>query len=228
MKKYSKLFVALMALCSVQYAVAGNEVNVSAGNASVLMIANEARIIVDTRNTIVVEMNRNGKHDEEEPAKPLQEYLQSRGNDFVADFPNVVATGINYFQARIYKKLQGNGGVKVSNISNPTHEFRIIIDELDYGNSATSIIANVPGVSVFATGFSGRVGGMIIKGRVEYVNLSTGMAEVVFDIPHFRGHAESSDKLRMGSLLYEVASEIVKYAKKGVSNGEPVEATKLK
>ena len=228
MKNFSKLFVALMVLCSAQYAVAGNEVNVSAGDASVLMTANEARIVVDTRNTIVVEMNRNGKHDEEEPAKPLQEYLKGRGNDFVADFPNVLATGITYFQARIYTKLERKGGVKVADVSNPTHEFRIIIDELDYGNSATSIIANIPGVSVFATGFSGRAGGMIIKGRVEYVNLSTGKAEVVFDIPHFRGHAQPSDKLRMGNLLFEVASQIAKYAKKGVSNGGPVDATELK
>ena len=225
MKNFQKLFVALVALSSAQYVMAGNEITVSAGDASVLKTANEAKIVVDTRNTIVVEMNKNGKHDDEEAAKPLQEYLKDRGNDFVADFPNVVATGINFFQARIYSKLQKKGGVKVAEISNPTHEFRIIIDELDYGNSATSIIANVPGISVFATGFSGRAGGMIIKGRVEYVNLSTGMAEVVFDIPHFRGYAESSDKRRMGSLLYEVASKIVKFANKGVSNGEPVKAT---
>ncbi len=194
-----------------------NEVNVVAGSASALMKEVEASTIIDMSATMVVEYE--DEHiNPSVPAVPLQDFLKGKGDEFVADFPEVVKNAEEYFAIRIKQKVTNKGGVRTMDISShPQYQFRIFVKNYDYGNAAGSF-----------TPFAGvRAGGAIISGRVEFVNLTTGMAECVFEVPFYKAVSSPSDKIRLALVMNGVASDIAKLARSGVSAGPSVPATAI-
>ncbi|MDR0828912.1 MAG: hypothetical protein LBN95_02220 [Prevotellaceae bacterium] len=182
MKKLLFTFVCLFGAMSL---FAGNPVSVKSGDVSVLKDVTTALLELDFSNATV-------------EGKTIDEYLESRGSDFVRDFPQDKEYSALMFAAQYNKK---NKGLHVAtDVSDAVLKFVIHVDKLDYGNAHGQFMP-------FA---SAKSGGCIISGTIDIIDLKTNEIVLTLSIDEVKGLANVSDKIRLGLCFFELGSSVAK------------------
>ena len=201
----------VMAAAVSEVAFAGDDIKVASGDASVLMQSGKAYVEFDYSKTMVVEYDGK-KIDKKEKQQKLADYLKSRGDDFVRDWEKDQPDAYRFMYAQI-RKLGKKGGLEfdkedITNSTNADYKLRVVVDYLDWGNSAAAIVS-------WGVGFmSSKAGGMVMSGKVEVVNVRTGKVECVIDVPFLKTQSGETDTMRLRSLYMELGKAIVSIAKK--------------
>lgn len=158
---------------------------VKAGDVSILKKDITALLELDFSKTMVEKQH-------------IDEYLKSRGDDFVKDFPEDIAGATNVF---IYQFNRKNNGMQIStNVNNAEYKMVICITNLDYGNAGSSFVP-----------FAGaKAGGCIIDGTINILNLKTNEMFEIHKFNGIKGNGNFSDKGRLNAVFIELANKIVK------------------
>jgi len=172
-------------LCGVAL-YAGTPVVLKSGDPSIMKEKTTAFIELDFSATMVGD-------------QPINEYLKSRGDDFVKVFPQNKELASNLFASAFNKRSKG---MKVSyKDSDLPYKIVVRVKNLDYGNPAGVFVPHAPT----------KAGGAIIDGTLEIINVSTKEIICTFTINQLQGGAHVTDKYRMGLAFSELASVVAGY-----------------
>lgn len=185
MKRIIFSFLCLFGAISL---FAGNPVTVKSGDVSVLKENTTALLELDFSATRVGNQS-------------IDEYLKSRGDDFVKDFPEDKTQAADMFAVQFNKKSKGINVAK--DASNAVYKFVIHVSTLDYGNAGSAFVP-------FA---SAKAGGCIIKGTIDIINLKTNQTVCTIDIDDVKGLGHMSDRVRLRLVFFELANKIAKIKK---------------
>ena len=187
MNKTLLLFISLCLLYNVNL-FAAKEVSVKSGTVSVLKNSSKALWEIDYSNAKVGD-------------KTLDEYLQSRGEDFVKDWPRDKEIAANYFRDRFNKK---NKGMKLTEeVSAASHKIVIRVNYLDMGNGASFLMPYA----------SAKAGGCIMSGTIDIIDIKTNEVVCVLNVDKVKGNGTFSETIRLGLMYFELATLISKLKK---------------
>ena len=183
MKKFIFSFVCLFSTVSL---FAGKPVFVQSGDVSVLKEITTALLELDFSATTV-------------DAKHIDEYLQSRGDDFVRDFPQDKEYAANMF-ANQFNKRNRKGMQVAVDVADAIYKFVIRVNILDYGNSA----------GFFVPFASAKAGGCIISGNIDIVDVRTDKVVLTLKVDEVKGLAHVSDRIRLSYVFFELSNGVAK------------------
>lgn len=188
--KKAILFLFLM-LSIDAYADNDPEVKLVYGDVSSIVSTGEMLIEFNFENTYV-------EH------KPLNEYLKSRGDDFVRDFPEETEFSNLYFTANFNKK--NDSGIKlVETSSSAKYKMIVYVDSLDMGN----------GGSTFVPFASNKAGGVIMWGYIAIIEIATGNEALEISFDNIKGQSHVAEKIRRGLANLELQKRLIKLLEKG-------------
>ncbi|MBP5346999.1 MAG: hypothetical protein J6Y99_12380 [Bacteroidales bacterium] len=185
MKKICVLMMAM--LLSVGVAMAKSELKVTSGNASLLKQDAKAVVIFDYANTKVGD-------------KTLNEYLQSRGADFVKDWPQDSQKAVDYFAVFLNTKHKNGKGITVGTEDVSKYKMIFHVADLDMGN----------GGGMFIPFASAKAGGVIVNGTLELIEIATGKTVLTVDAHDVKGTSHVSETVRLGLAYGELAKMVAK------------------
>lgn len=134
----------------------------------------------------------------------LQQYLKSRGDDFVRDWPEDCKKAREYFTFRFNKK---SDGVQIceSKDSNPKYIMVLHVKTLDMGNGASKM---------FNPWASMKAGGVIANIDIDVAEYPSGKAVAKIAVPEIKGNGHVSETVRLGLCYNELATVLTKVGKK--------------
>ena len=195
MKKllFSTLLAALL-LAAGKAAAGSDPLQVVSGNLAYLNLDATALVRFDYSQTMVED-------------KTLDQYLQSRGDDFVRDWPSDCKKAALYFINRVNSKNKKGGGIQTTD-DGPAHLMLLFhVKTLDMGN----------GGSTFIPMAGAKAGGVIMNGTLEIINLSTNAVVCTVNIVNIKGQGHVSETVRLGLCYFEMATQLLKMASKSGS-----------
>ena len=184
-KKNLTLLLTILCLFCTGNLFAGNPVSVKSGKSSVLKESSTALLEIDYSTTTV------GK-------QTLDEYLKSRGDDFVRDWPRDKEVTATYFKERFNKKSKGLH--LTTDASAASYKVLIRVNNLDMGN----------GGSAFVPFASAKAGGVIMTGTVDIIDLKTNEVVCSISVDEVKGLGTPSETARLGLMYFELATQICK------------------
>ena len=177
------LFSLVCILCTASMFAGG--VSVKSGNGSVLKNSSKALLEFDYSKAKVED-------------KTLDEYLKSRGDDFVRDWPRDKETAAGYFRGRFDKKSKG---LKLTtNVSEPSYKIVIRVNSLDMGN----------GGSTYVPYASAKAGGVIMSGTIDIIDVKSNEVVCILNVDKVKGNGHPSETVRLGMMYFELATKICK------------------
>ena len=183
MKKFILTFAGMFLALSCF--AGGSSLDLKKGNAGVLKEKADAVLEIDYSKTMV-------------EGKTLDEYLNSRGEDFVRDWPSDKERAQQYFVARLNQKSKG---LQIVNGSTAKYKMIIHVDKLDMGNGGASF-----------NPFGGvKAGGCIMSGSIEIVEAATGNSVCVLEVDEVKGVGHVSETIRIGLMYFQLATDVVKF-----------------
>ncbi len=187
-----KVLLSCVLLLSTLLTFAGDEVKLVAGSVKDLRDA-EATIefAVDYSETKVEE-------------KSLNEYLRSRGADFVKDWPANSKDAREFFVVRYNKKNKKFAQISESDAAKAKYKMVLHVKTMDTGN----------GGGMFIPMASSKAGGVIVNGSVDVAEKATGRPVCKFALKDAKGMSHVSETKRIGLCYFEIASDIAKIIKK--------------
>lgn len=191
MKRLISLALSLVAAVLVY---AGNPVSVKAGKPTVFNVVERCTMTVDYSKT---------KVSDKKGELSIDEYLKSRGEDFVKDWPNDKVKALEYFKVRFNKKFK-KGLQIVSNADDAKYKMILHVDRLDMGN----------GGSMFIPMASSKAGGVILNGTLDVIDVKAGKYVCRLRLDDVKGTGHVSETVRLGLCYFELATYIYKLAKK--------------
>ena len=199
MKKLFTLTLLLLSAISTW----AEDISLEAGDPKVLMKNVTAKLVFDYSETKVVN----------EGNKSMNEYLKSRGDDFVRDWPEDQKKAHSYFSVQWNRKTDG---MKVdTDAKNAEYSMIVHVKTLDTGN----------GGSVFNPWASAKAGGTIVSGTIEIYNNNARKTECVVGFEEMKGTGSPSETVRYGMAYMVLASEFYdfqKRVKKGKVEAKPL------
>jgi len=187
MKKTLSLLFGLFCIFSVTTLLAGNPITVKSGDVNVLKQKTTATYEFDYSSTKV------GK-------QTLNEYLKSKGDDYVRDWPEARDYSEKHF-AYLFnhqnkKKMQFN-----LDGDNADYKMKIHIKSIDMGNDA----------GVFVSSYAPRtIGGAVLTGTIDVIDLKTKEVVLSLDMGEIKGEHALTVRLRMVIVYDELAKCLVK------------------
>ena len=185
-----KLILAAAALLSAVTLMAGGGVSVKSGDVSVLKEQAKAKVVFNYKNTYVGEDGAK--------TQTLNQYLKSRGSDYVKDWPKDHAKAEEYFNIRFSKKNK-KGLTAAESGEKAQYTMEVNVEVLDMGNSAGAFV-----------GFGAKAGGVIMWGTVTIKNAKTKKTVLTLDIDEVKGKAHPSETMRLGLCYMDLATRIAK------------------
>ena len=185
-----KILLALAALLwSTVSLLAGSPVTVKSGDLSVLKTPAKAKIVFNYSGTYVGEDGAR--------TMTLNKYLNSRGKDFVKDWPSDHAKAEEYFAIRFSKKNK-KGLTAAEKGEKAQYTMTVNVKTLDMGNAAGAFI-----------GMSAKAGGVIMWGDITIKN-AKGKVVLTLDVDGVKGKASPSESMRLGLCYMDLATRIAK------------------
>jgi hypothetical protein len=190
--KKTLFLCGLLCLLSVVNVFAAKPVSVKSGDISVLKKPSKALLEIDDSAAKVGDQT-------------LAEYLESRGGDFVRDWPKDKGAASINFAALFNKKnkkgmqLPSLGDLETID-SDATYKMVIRISSLDMGN----------GASAFTPMGSRKAGGCIMSGTADIVDLKTNEVVCTLNIDKIKGLGTFSEAARLTLMFRELATSICK------------------
>ncbi|MCR5643564.1 MAG: hypothetical protein K6G32_09560 [Prevotella sp.] len=187
MKKAIMILMVMMMVLSVS--AKDDRVSVISGDGKVLTESGKtATLEFDYTNTVV------------EKGDKLMDYLKKRGEEFVKDWPEMAASARNRFIEAFNKK--NKKGVQVVTTDKADLKMKIVIEKLDLGSAAVSVV------------FGGRAGSAEITGKL-IVSDNGGNKLAEYELFEIRGNGsyDFTEEKRLGTCYENVAKMIVKASK---------------
>jgi len=197
-----RIFSFMTALLATVACYAGGEVVVKSGNLAIFNTQEKVELEIDYS---VAKVN----------GTTLDEYLKSRGEDFVKDWPDDAKKARKYFVLRFNKK--NKKGLQITETGTSKYKMVFQVKVLDMGN----------GGSAFVPFASAKAGGVIVSGLVEIVNKETNKSVCCLEVDDVKGVGHPSETVRLGMAYFELASKIIKEAKKAGTADSFEETTRL-
>ncbi len=184
-----KFILVLAALLSTLNLLAGG-VSVKSGDVSVLKTPAKAKVVFNYKNTYVGEDGAK--------TQTLNQYLRSRGSDFVRDWPEDHAKAEKYFNIRLGKKNK-KGLTAAEAGEKAKYIMEVKVEVLDMGNAAGAFV-----------GFGAKAGGVIMWGTVTIKDARSKRTLLTLDIDGVKGKANPSESMRLGLCYMDLAGRIAK------------------
>ena len=159
-------------------------IEILSGDTYFLTKSAEAELVFDYDNTVV-------------EGKPLMEYLNGQGSDWLEDWPENQEFISGKFLEFFNDKSKG-----MTLVDHEEAPYRLVIhvDEMDFG-------------SVAGNPFNPYSGGAEVSGTVELVDASNGKTRLSMDFTDIQGVRQMSSTWRLEYAFIELAKRLVKYAK---------------
>ncbi len=180
-----KTLLTAIAVSFATIVSAQDVVSIQSGDASFLDGSGSIIIDVDYSNTKVGEA-------------PLTQYLQEKGDDYLADWPSDVETAIDKFIEKFNRKNEKGAQIRRGQTvvaANYKMLFRLLA--VDMGNERSQ---NIP--------FLAKDGGASVSGYVDIIDLQTGAVVCTFTVDEVRGASYPADGVRLGLAFANVAEKI--------------------
>lgn len=187
-----KLLSVVLLLLVAIVAKAGNPISVKAGKPTVFNVAERCVVEVDYSKAKVSDKNLT-----------MDEYLKSRGEDFVRDWPQDKAKALELFIVRFNKKFK-KGMQVVASGDDAKYKMILHVNHLDMGN----------GGSTFIPMASAKAGGVILDGTLDVIDVKADKYVCRLNIDKCKGIGHVSETTRLGLCYFELATNINKLAKK--------------
>lgn len=185
MKKF--LVFALLQVMGIGAIMAGtNPVSLTSGSASMFSEAGTVCVVFDYDSTMVQEQT-------------LPNYLKSRGDDFVKDWPKDKEKAESYFTIRLSKKSKLLKYTEDAAAAD--YKMIIHVNWLDMGNTASSFFSTA----------SAKDGGVIMRGTIDIMKGEEVVA--TFDAIDVKGTAHPSETVRLGLCYFELCNGLLKAVK---------------
>ena len=182
------LFIALLFI-GILSAKAANPVTISAGSAAALKNCGEVVCVFDYSNATI-------------KGKPLMEYLESRGEDFVRDWPTDTET-INMSFMTFFNMKNKLGIQMVSASETAKYKFVLTYSEMDLGNGGSSL----------APFSNAKAGGFIMSGTANFIDISTGETVLSFAIDELKGLGGFTETSRRTTTHFDLTKKMFKLMK---------------
>lgn len=146
------------------------------------------------------------------------QWLQSKGDDFVRDWPSDKQKVDNYFMERFNKKTKKKSGLNLQN-TNPNDAYRFVIhfDDIDMGSIGGGVVA-----SVFLGGFGRKSGGVNLKsGYVDIYEAATGKVVCRLSFKDVRGDSGMSMSAQLLLVFEDLHDELIGFAERFSSKQLP-------
>ena len=189
MKRMKKIMMmALMALVAVAAQAKDDKVTVISGDASTLKDGEKTAVIEFDYTKTVAECT------------PLKQYLKDRGDDHVADWPEIAKTARDRFVKMFNKK--NKKGVQIVDGNKADLKMKVIVNKLDFGQTGVSVVF----------GGLGSAGGAEISGKLVVTDAKSGKKLVEYDLHEIRsnGSTDFTEGKRLGTCYENAAKMIVK------------------
>lgn len=147
--------------------------------------------------------------------KTLDGYLKSRGDDFVRDWPDDAKKARAYFVVRFNQK--NKKGLQITETKSSKYKMIFQVKSLDMGNGGSSFIP-------FA---SAKAGGVIVSGLIEIINQETDKSVCCLEVDDVKGVGHPSETVRLGMAYFDLASKVLKEAKKAGTATSFEETTRI-
>ena len=166
----------------------------------VTLTAGDGKAIVKSEKTATLEFDYSNTIAE---GKPLKEHLQTRGENFVKDWPELAKSARERFIERFNSK--NKKGVQIVEGDKADLKMKITIEKLDFGNTGTAVVFG---------GF-GSAGGAEITGKLVVTDAATGEQVATYDLHEIRsnGTYDFTEGKRLGTCYENVAKMIIKASK---------------
>ena len=184
------MMMALMALMTLAAQAADDKVNLTSGNGEWLKESDKTTsVVIDYSNTIA-------------EGQPLNEYLKSRGEKNVADWPEVAKVAREQFIELFNKR--NKKGVQAVDADKADMQIKVIVDKLHFGNTAMQVLF----------GGLGSAGGAEISGKM-IVTDNDGKTLAAYDLIEVRGRAvtDYTEGRRLGSVFEQIIKMVIKASK---------------
>lgn len=139
------------------------------------------------------------------------QWLQSKGDDYVRDWPSDKKKVDDYFMTRFNKKTKKKGGLFLQN-TNPNDAYRFVVhfQDIDMGSIGGGIVANV-----FLGGFASKAGGVNFKsGYVDIIETSTGKVVCRLSFKDVKGEGSVNMSSMLFLALEDFHDEIIGFAER--------------
>lgn len=133
----------------------------------------------------------------------LTEYLQEKGDDYLADWPSDVETAKDKFIQKFNKKNEKGAQIRLSQAIVPAKYkmvFRLLA--LDMGNERTQ---NIP--------FLAKDGGASVSGYIDVIDIESGSVVCTYAVDEVHGASYPADGVRLGLAFANVAEKICETVK---------------
>lgn len=187
----------LLAALSLQ-AKDGDQLTLQSGSAGVIWNLASAYFETDWSEAIV-------------DGKNWDEWLRSKGDDFVRDWPSDKQKVEDYFVSRFNKKTGKKRGMDVQT-SNPNESYHMIIrpQEVDMGSIGGGVVA-----SAFLGSFAKKSGGVNFKtGYVDIVKVETGRVLCRLAFNNVRGNSGMNVNSQLMFVFEDLVDEILGFAER--------------
>ena len=166
----------------------------------VTLTAGDGKAIVKSEKTATLEFDYSNTIAE---GKPLKEHLQTRGENFVKDWPELAKSARERFIERFNSK--NKKGVQIVEGDKADLKMKITIEKLDFGSTGTAVVFG---------GF-GSAGGAEITGKLVVTDAATGEQVATYDLHEIRsnGTYDFTEGKRLGTCYENVAKMIIKASK---------------
>ena len=163
----------------------------------VTVISGDGNTLKDGAKTAVIEFDYTKTIAE---GTPLKQYLKDRGEDHVADWPEIAQTARNRFVKMFNKK--NKKGVQIVDNSKADLKIKVIVNKLDFGQTGVAVVF----------GGLGSAGGAEISGILVVTDAKSGKKLVEYDLHEIRsnGGADFTEGRRLGTCYENVAKMVVK------------------
>ncbi len=189
-----KVILSFALLAMPFLAFAGSEVNVVSGDPTILISGSStASVTIDYSNAVV------------EGDMKMADYIESRGEDYAADWPGVKEKVMKYFIGNFNRK--NKDGMQVSaGDGSEKYNMLITITELELGSTAKAFTPTM--------NFKLKDGGAIISGTVVITDVATNEAVCEISFENVAAGPNSSETTRLGMAMMTLAGQLKSAAKK--------------
>lgn len=197
--KYVKFCLLLVvSLCSVLSASAkdGDQMKLEAGKVNSIWSLNSAFFVIDFSEAKV-------------EGKTWDNWLESKGNDYVKDWPIDIKKLEIYFMSRFNKKTNKKGGLQLQN-DNPDDRYKFVIhlDDIDMGSIGGGVVA-----SAFLGVFAKKSGGVNLKsGYIDIIDQETNTVVCRLSFKDVKGDSGLNMSSQLILALEDLYDEIFGYA----------------
>lgn len=174
----------------------GDQLKLEAGSAKVIWTSASAYLDLDFSDAKV-------------EGKTWDEWLKSKGDDFVRDWPSDKEKVANYFMYRFNKKTKKKGGLRLQ-VTNPDDTYRLVIHptDIDMGSIGGGVVA-----SAFLGAFAKKAGGAVLKsGYIDVVNQADGKVVCRLSFKDVKGDSGISVNAQLILLFEDLYDEIFGFA----------------